>query len=116
MAAALREAYPEEINVLPPATLDARVQAALQRAQTYGLQTEAGLAGFVDLAFQYGAAFDTDPGWWEATEPLRDPDLDPEDRIALTEENFQEGASQTESAEEEPEAEACLPHLGPRVA
>ncbi|HEY3442005.1 MAG TPA: hypothetical protein VGK29_14685 [Paludibaculum sp.] len=51
------------------------VEAAIRRAASYGMVTEAGITVFLDTMLQLGVSFDDDPQYVFAARVLRDPGL-----------------------------------------
>lgn len=81
MRSSLRERYPELCAPMTDADLTARIELGMARAATYGIDTAAGAARYIDLMFQLGPDFDRDVDW--ASSILNRPDFTGQIRIDL---------------------------------
>jgi hypothetical protein len=55
----LLEAFPEQVDAIPAAELNAEILRQARRAEAYGLKSEASAATFVITAWMLGLDFDT---------------------------------------------------------
>ena len=83
MEAHLRSNFPERASSLDPPALSGVVQSGIDQAAKYGIETEPDIRRYLELALQYGAAFDADPKCAWASEILNRTDLDGTQKINL---------------------------------
>ena len=65
--------------------LGQRVHEAIERGLALGLTTQSACAAYVDLSFEFGDAFETQPRFARVADVLRRPDLDPDAKIRRAE-------------------------------
>lgn len=81
----LRAGYPEEAARLGEQGLDELVRLHMERAFTYGIETERAMTGWLELTMELGPAFeDTDEHAW-TRRILRDPDLPGDAKVSYLE-------------------------------
>lgn len=82
--AELEKSAPERLKDLGHEHLPEFVVEMLEKAETFGIDTEEEVLTYIRFAARFGRDFDTRHDWARV---LRDPDLDAEDKIALLEKN-----------------------------
>jgi hypothetical protein len=86
LVAHVEEAYPEKVWDIALSDLGVRIHRAIDQAITYGIKIEEDVATFVDLTFELGQHFDTDPEHEWAQPILRDPNLEGHEKVNMIEE------------------------------
>ena len=72
----LKRTFPEEVWRLRGGALEPRVRNSIDKALSNGIVSEQDVAAFVNLTFELGENFDTDPRYPEGRRVLESPDLD----------------------------------------
>lgn len=67
----LRRFFPEQVAALHPEQVDEAIRHGLDRAESYGLETEKDLLRYLTLMFVFGRSFDADGKFPWAAEILR---------------------------------------------
>jgi hypothetical protein len=88
VAAHLERAYPEEVWDAAPEDLRARVHESVEKALSYGIDIEKDVSAYVDITFELGESFDTDPEQEWAGKILRDETLSGTEKIAKIKEKL----------------------------
>jgi len=83
MLAVLRDAVPDFIAGSDDAAALERLEASVNKAESYELSTEQQIRDFIALQTVVGEDFDTNPHFASAREALTDFNLSPSDRLAL---------------------------------
>ena len=78
----VQEAFPEEVWDLPKDLLRHRIRKSIDCALTFGLESEEDIASFVDLTFELGEDFHTQPSYDWTRRILLDPQLEGRSKIS----------------------------------
>jgi hypothetical protein len=73
----------EEPHDISREVLAPEIHRAVDRALYHGIEDEPDVTAFVEITFEVGEGFDTDPENTWASEILNDRDLDPHEKITL---------------------------------
>jgi hypothetical protein len=96
IVAYIDEAYPEETFDLTDTDLRNRTHKAVEKAISYGIETENDVVEFVELNFELGDDFDTNPAYAWVSDILRQPHQNGRRKIM----EIQERLDQVEDAPE----------------
>lgn len=77
----LERAFPERCTGLGGERVRALIERGMAAAQGFGLQTEQDVAGLIHFMFESHPEFDQRPDFAWAVQILRDPDLEPGERV-----------------------------------
>ncbi len=76
----LRECFPEECEDMSEDELREMIRHGVDKAESYGIDAEDDVCGYIDVMAVFGPDFDTDPECAWAAAILNDESIDPEDR------------------------------------
>jgi hypothetical protein len=98
----LRETFPEPCQEMGEDALREDIRYGMDRAESYGIESEQDVCNYVNLMMALGRDFDTDRPW--ARRILTDPDVaGPAERIDALYDEAEGHLEQEAAAEEEPE-------------
>ena len=95
----LQQCFPQDVKALGEENACVVIREGVRRAQGYGISSERGLWLFIDLMFQLGGGFDTDPQLPWAAEALQGEALDEYARIDRLEAKLAEYLEKVTGAE-----------------